>query len=165
MKKFCLIISIAVFLIFVLNGVQAQTTQPKLDQVELMKQFLGSWKFDMGKDTTGLWEAKSFGTGQECYYNIVTKGKILIEGKQLFGYDKKTDKFIAANLVKGMDIEIWVLWFTSNSKYVITSYSDISNPDKSSFKTDGEFTSPNTYSETIYNNGKVVMTYNYKRVK
>jgi hypothetical protein len=64
-----------------------------------------------------------------------------------------------------MDMEIWALWFTSNNKYVITYYSDISNPDKSSFKMDGEFTSPNAYSETYFMNGKAVMKYNYVRVK
>jgi hypothetical protein len=64
-----------------------------------------------------------------------------------------------------MDIEIWALWFTSNSKYVITYYSDISNPDKSSFKVDGEFISPNGYNETFIINGKPVMTYKYTQVK
>jgi hypothetical protein len=165
MKTFCFSTAIVVFLLLCSNGLQAQTTQTKLDQIELMKQFIGSWKLDMGKDTTGLWEAKLFGTGLECYFNSVTKGKILMEGKQLFGYDKKTDKYVAANLVKGMDIEIWALWFTSNSKYVITYYSDISNPDKSSFKMDGEFKSPNVYTETYIMNGKPVMTYTYTRVK
>jgi len=164
-KKLCLTISIAVFLLFLLNGLQAQSTQTKLNQVELMKQFIGSWKVDLAKDTVLFWDAKPFGTGLECYYKTVSKEKTLMEAKQLFGYEKKTDKYVAANLVKGMDIEIWALWFTSNNKYVITYYSDISNPDKSSFKMDGEFKSPNVYTETYIMNGKPIMTYTYIRVK
>jgi len=89
MKIFCLTISIAVFLLVLLNGLQAQTTQTKLNQIELMKQFIGSWKIDLGKDTTGFWECKPFGTGLEGYLKNVTKGKILMEVKQLVGYDKK----------------------------------------------------------------------------
>jgi hypothetical protein len=164
MKNFCLTLSVAVFLLFFLNGVHAQSTTTKLNQVELMKQLIGSWKVDMGKDTVLFWDAKPFGTGLECYYKTVTKEKTLMEAKQLFGYDKKTDKYIAANLVKGMDMEIWALWFTSNNKYVITYYSDISDPEKSLFKMDGEFKSPNVYTESFIMNGKPVI-YTYTRVK
>ncbi len=165
MKKSFLILVIAGFMVIGLSKVQAQTTQPKLNQVELMKQFIGNWKVDMAKDTVLYWDAKAFGTGFECYFKTVAKDKIISEGKQLFGYDSKLDKCVAATIFKGMDIEIWALWFTSKSKYVITYYSDISNPDKSSFKMDGEFTSPNAYSETLFMNGKAVMKYIYVRVK
>jgi hypothetical protein len=64
-----------------------------------------------------------------------------------------------------MDAEIWALWFISNNKYEITYYSDIPNPDKSSFKVDGEFKSPNEYIEIFIINGKPVMTYTYTRIK
>jgi len=165
MKTFCFSTMIVVFLLLFTNGIQAQATQTKLNQVELMKQFIGSWKVDLAKDTVLFWDAKPFGTGLECYYKTVSKEKTLMEAKQLFGYEKKTDKYVAANLVKGMDIEIWALWFTSNNKYVITYYSDISNPDKSSFKMDGEFISPNVYTETYIMNGKPIMTYRYTKVK
>ena len=82
MKKFCLITEIAVFLIFCLNGVQAQTMQTKLNQVELFKQWIGTWKSDNAKDTTAFWDAKSYGTGLEVNLKAVTQGKIVVEGKQ-----------------------------------------------------------------------------------
>ena len=165
MKTFCLTTITVVILLLFTNGLLAQNAQTKLNQVELMKQLIGSWKVDMGKDTVLFWDAKSFGTGLECYYKTVSKGKTLMEAKQLFGYDKKIDKYVAVNLVKGMDTEIWALWFISNIKYEITYYSDISSPDKSSFKVDGEFKSPNVYAETFIINGKPVMTYTYTRIK
>ena len=143
----------------------ASETAKELNQVELMKQFIGNWKVGMAKDTVLYWDAKAFGTGFESYFKTVAKDKIISEGKQLFGYDSKLDKCVSASFFKGMDMEIWALWFTSNNKFVITYYSDISNPDKSSFKMDGEFTSPNAYSETYFMNGKAVMKYNYVRVK
>ncbi len=139
--------------------------QPKLNQVELSKQLIGAWKADMGKDTTGLFEIKPFGTGLECYYNSANEGKILMEAKQLWGYDKKIDKNVAANLVKGKDIEIVAAWFISNNKYISIPYSDIANPEKASFKYEAEFKSPNLIVETLIINGKPLKTYTYTRVK
>ncbi len=165
MKKICLTISIAVFLLFLLNGLQAQTNQTNLNQTELMKQFIGSWKCDFMNDTTFFMEGKPFGTGSEYYYKYVTKGKLFTEGKQLGGYDKKNDKFVYVNLEKGKDIEMLALWFTSTNKYIITSYSDIANPEKASFKFEGEFKSPDLFVEKLIINGKLLKTYTMTRVK
>lgn len=130
-----------------------------------MKQFTGSWKAEMGKDTTFFMEAKPFGTGAEFNYNFVAKGKLFMEGKQLGGYDKKIDKFVYVNLEKGKDIEILALWFISNNKCVIMPYSDIANPEKASFKMEGEFKSPNVMTYTSIINGKPRKPDTYTRVK
>ncbi len=42
--------------------VQAQTTQTKLDQMELMKQYLGIWKGELAKDTVMILNFTSYGT-------------------------------------------------------------------------------------------------------
>jgi hypothetical protein len=136
-----------------------------LDQVELMKQFLGSWKCDIAKDTTAFWDAKSYGTGIEDNYRFVTKGRIVLEGKGLYGYDKSIDKFIDAGLVKGKDIGIYALGFKSKSKYESIPYSDISNPEKASFKIEGEVKSPDIFIETTIVNNKLLKTDTWTRVK
>ena len=165
MKKICLTISIAVFLLFFLNGVQAQTTTIKPNQVELMKQMIGNWKADLPKDTAYYENIKAFGTGLECNDKVAVKDKMITEEKELYGYDSKLDKYVGADLVKGKDIEIWAVWFTSNTKYEGMHFSDISNPDKASVKVEGELKSPDTFSQNFIMNGKVVMTYNFKRIK
>jgi hypothetical protein len=43
MNELCSATSIAVLLLLSSSFIQAQTTQPKLNQVELMKQFIGTW--------------------------------------------------------------------------------------------------------------------------
>ena len=43
MKKFCLINTIVVFISFCLNGVQAQPIQTNNNQIELARQFIGTW--------------------------------------------------------------------------------------------------------------------------
>jgi hypothetical protein len=98
MKTLFLTAMTVVFLLCLTIGVQAQTTQTKLDQVELMKQFLGTWKYELAKDTTIISEFTPFGTAIEDNYQIVTKGKILDSGNELLGYDKNSDRIITARL-------------------------------------------------------------------
>ena len=76
MKTSCLSSIVAVFLLLYTNGIQAQTTQTKLNQVELLKQFLGTWKYELSKDTTIISEFTPFGTAIEDNYQIVTEGKM-----------------------------------------------------------------------------------------
>jgi hypothetical protein len=142
MKIFCLSAMIAVFPLLCTNGLQAQTTQTKLNQVELMKQFLGSWKCDVDKDTIAFWNTKSYGTGLECEYNYVKNGKIVSEGKQLWGYDKTIDKFYATTLPKGMDIYIDVYCFISKDKCKIFTLYDMENPEKAPVRWEIEFKEP-----------------------
>jgi len=165
MKKSCLTITIVIFLLLCTHRLQAQTTQTKLNQVELMKQFVGSWECNVAKDTTRFWDVKSYGTGLECYLKVVTKGKLIVETKRLWGYDKQIDKYIGLELTKGMDMRIFAQWFTSNNKGEAILYSDISNPEMASLKGEAEFKSPDMYIITTIVNKKPVKTETWTRVK
>ena len=90
MKK--LYLTVIALLLLGPNVAQAQTNQTNLNQTELTKQFMGSWKCDFGNDTTFFMEGKLYGTGSEYNYNYAAKGKLFMEGKQLAGYDKKLIK-------------------------------------------------------------------------
>ena len=107
---------IVVIFLFSTIRIQAQTTQTKLNQIELMKQFLGTWKGETSKDTVITGHNTQFGTGLECVSQIAIKGKILDSVKQLLGYDKKYDKFILTELIKSSPvIEICASWFISKN--------------------------------------------------
>ena len=69
-----------------------------------MKQFIRSWKADYAKDTLAFWNARSYGTGLECNYKFVSVGKTVREGKQLWGYDTKTDRYVSVSLPEGLEI-------------------------------------------------------------
>ena len=137
----------------------------ELNQVDLMKLMVGYWKCESAKDTTQFFDTKPYGTGFECNYKHVTKGKTVMEGKDLWGYDKRIDKYLWAEVTKGSDIEIRVIWFITNNKYEVIQYSDISNPEKASWKIEGEFKSPNLIVETIIINNKPVRTDTWIQVK
>ena len=165
MKKFCLTVIISVSLLIWTNRLQAQNTLTKLNQVELIKQFINNWKGEIGRDTTAFWEIKSNGTGLECNFKYVTKDKIVMEGKQLWVYDKKVDKFILSSPTNGMDNWISGLWFTSKNKSLIVPFSDISNPEKASVILEMEFKSPDMFIQKTIVNNKIVKTDAYNRIK
>ena len=151
---------------FVEKIVKYKEPSKELNQVELMKQMIGSWQGDIGKDTTFFAECKSYGTtGLEWSYKNVTKGKIVMEGKQFWGYDRKVEKLIFSSMDKGGDIGMYASWFLSKNKYLYLPYSDISNPEAASFKIEGEIKSPDIVVETTVVNNKPVITYTYTRVK
>ena len=90
--------SMVVLLLLGANGIQAQTTQTKLDQMELMKQFLGIWKGELKKDTIMIMNFTSYGKAFEDNLKIFTKGKILSSAKEIYGYNPKYDKIVVAAL-------------------------------------------------------------------
>ena len=166
MKTFCLISIVAVFLLLYTNGLQAQTTHTKLDQVELLKQFLGTWKYELAKDTTIISEFTPFGTAIEDNYQIVTKGKILDSGNELLGYDKNSDRIITARLSKSSpDIEIMSWCWTSKNIFEGVRFQDITNPQNATFIMKIEFKSPDLFVMMFTQNNKVVASYTYTREK
>jgi hypothetical protein len=166
MKTICLTTMIAVFMLLCSIGILAQTNQTQLNQLELVKQFIGNWKMESGKDTTWFLEYKLFGTGMEEYYKSVTKGKIISSEKGIWGYDKEKDKNIHAQLWEPSSVvDINVFWFTSKNICEGVEYKDLSNPENASLKWKLEFKSPDLMVMTTTINGKVVSTSTITREK
>lgn len=158
MKKNYLTVIIALIFITGANILQAQATLTKLNQIELIKQFIGNWKGETGKDTTAFWEIKSNGTGIECNFKYVTKDKTIMEGNQLWAYDPKVEKFI---YVAGNS----ALWFTSKNKSIFVQTSEMADPDKATSKLEMEFKSPDVFLQRSIVNNNIVKTDTYHRVK
>jgi hypothetical protein len=165
MKKIYLMAVIPVFLVLMANRLQAQASMTNLNQVEQIKRFTGKWRGDEGKDTTVFWEIKSSGSGIDCSFRFVTKGNLIIEGKQFWGYDTKTDKFIMSSTTEGMDSGTSGLWFVSKNKCIITDINNLSSPEKAPFKIETEFKSPDMFVQTTIVNSKIIKTVAYNRVK
>jgi hypothetical protein len=155
MKSFCITILLAMF-------ASTQTTQTKLNQVELMKQFIGTWKSELGKNTIYIVENKPFGNGMDCNVQIISNGVVNDSVEQLFGYDKKTDKYLIAELIKSSSaLEISSAWFTSEQ----TGKIYITDPDGDSIKFDFEFITPDQIKETALLDNKMVLELIYNRIK
>jgi hypothetical protein len=166
MKTFSFTTMTVVFLLCLTIGIRAQTTQTKLDQVELLKQFLGTWKYELAKDTTIISEFTPFGTAIEDNYQIVTEGKILDSGNELLGYDKNDDRIIIARLSKSSpNIEITSWCWTSKNIFEGVRLQDITNPQNATFIMKIEFKSPDLFVIMFTQNNKVIAAYTYTREK
>jgi hypothetical protein len=75
MKKLYFLLTVAVLLLLSTNVMKSQTTQTKLNQTELMKQFLGTWQRNISKDTVEVWECKQYGKSFEMSVYLLIKDK------------------------------------------------------------------------------------------
>jgi hypothetical protein len=157
MKTFYLITMIVVFLLLSNNGINGQTTQSKLNQVELMKKYLGKWKCEIAKDTFYIEEETAFGDALEGNFKYITKDKIIDTGKQLIGYDKENDKFIIVQIGKS--------WFTSETESEGCPFRYISYPESAPSIWKNEFKSPDLFVETDIENNKKVGVRTYTRME
>ena len=153
MKTILLTDLIVVFFLFCSERIQAQTTNQHLDQIELMNQFIGTWKIEMGKDTIVISEYKPFKPGMiDGYVKVFTKKEAIMEYRQLLEYDKKMDKIIQTDVFRGQNNRLLVLWFTSKNSYTVVLQQDISYPDYAVFRAEGEIKSPDLIVNTLYKN-------------
>jgi hypothetical protein len=166
MKKSNILTMIPVFFVLFTSGMYAQT-KPGLNQVELLKQFIGNWKCETHKDTVLNVEIKAYGDGGlEFKLKGVTQGKVCLELKQLWGYDKKSDKVIVAMLVKGSPyIILQSTWFTDKDKYLQVPFEFASNPDQADFKVEFDIKSPDIVLRNEIVNNKSIVIETYKKVK
>jgi hypothetical protein len=164
MKTFVSTTLIVLLLIGVIVA-QAQTPQAKLNQVELEKQFIGTWKSEIAKDTIMYAEFTQFGL-MKGNIKVVTKDKILDSGEELFGYDKESDKSIQVTVWKSStDIEINAWQFVSKNIKVGVPLKDISNRPNATLKFKIEFKSSDLWVMTTLQNNQVVGTVTMTRVK
>jgi hypothetical protein len=154
-----------VSLFLMISGSQVNAVQARLNQIELMKQFTGSWKAEIAKDTVVLWDIKSTGTGLDCSYRYMKGGNVLFEGKQQWEYDVKTDKSVGTQVVNGKNEPMGFAWFTSKNKYVMVSYTNNNKSDNSGWKIEAEFKNPDTFIQNTFVNGKPINTVTFKRIK
>ncbi|MGD0754764.1 MAG: hypothetical protein ABR927_06850 [Bacteroidales bacterium] len=165
MKKFCLTIAIAVFLLICSNGVQAQNTQTALNQVELMKQFLGSWQATVGKDTVEVWEAQLYGNA------VITNVSQIIMGKKSPSYinnmcfDSKDGKLKGFILNYDGNYTTWIGLFSSQNNFS-GDLVDNFNPEKAWTKFSIVFVNPKEWTLTMFNTNGVKTSENkFSKVK
>ena len=170
MKKIYYILTlttlVCVFLLFNPNGIQAQTTETKLNQVELMKQFIGSWKYEGTDGTSMIFENIPFGDAMTGNTKTITKDTIFDSHKYLWGYDKKADKIMLSEIFSNTpNMEIDILWFTSKNTVEGVLQKDISNPENALTKYRFDFKTPDTFVLTIVQNNNVAAELMWNREK
>jgi hypothetical protein len=167
MKKFYSITIGVVLAVICGNGLNAQSGPADLNQAELLKQFIGTWENRSIKDTVYTAEFKPYGNaGLEFTLKSVTQGKQWMEMKQLWGYDKKSNKIVAAGFAKDNPaFMLQTLWFTTNNRAEQVSFESGSNPEKASFKVVFDIKSPDVVLREEFLNNESLGVETYTRVK
>lgn len=165
MKKLCFKALIAVFLLFLSNGIQGQTAQTKLNQLELAKQFLGTWQTNLGKDTVEMWEGKLYGNAVVVNVYMVIKGTRSELYISNFGYDNTEGKLKGYNLMPNAGFNTWVGIFTTD-KIIKIDGLDSFKPQILYWKADFEFKTPAEVIVRNYNSeGVKTGGWTFKKVK
>lgn len=165
MKTFCFSTMIAVFLLLCSNGIQAQTTQTKLDQVELMKQLLGNWQANEGKDTILLFEYKQFGQAYLANTYHIIKGQKTLSWINNFGFDVKEGKFKVYSIFLDGSYQTSISSFITEKEIFSDIVQDFA-PETASAKVHIVFVSSNEYIKSLINkDGKKIWEYKFVKIK
>ena len=147
-----------------LNTILAQSSEARLDQVALMKQFEGNWHANLGQDSVCDFNVTLTKKGGEGIFTYSAKGKPFFQGKQLWGYMSNIDRIIVCQLFVNIGwIQVWKMQFINPTKVLAQLY-NIDNQDKVVEAWEMEFKSSDTLTETLISSQKKqVNTFN--RVK
>ena len=117
MKK--IILSLIVLPMFVLCfsiNLNAQSSETDLDQVELMKQLIGSWTAETGVDTTVLWEIIPSGWGYTHNLDFKAKGETYQTNKGIIGTPENFETVTMVTLWQDGWISIYKGKFVSDKE-------------------------------------------------
>ncbi len=111
--------TMAVSLLVCSIGILAQTAQTQLNQLELMKQWLGTWQATVDKDTVEVWDYQQY--GKTCIINVylVIKGQKTPLYMNNMGFDSKGDKFKGYVLYSDGNYLTWIGLFKAENKFLV----------------------------------------------
>jgi hypothetical protein len=164
MKKLALT-TIVVFFSVCYFGIQGQPTQPQLDQLKLMQQFIGTWQADYAKDTIVVWNCQPYGKV------IIITGTWLIRGQKTssfinnISFNSKESKFYGFVLFPSGNKNTWTSSYVSEKKS-IGEYCANFNPEKVWAKFEIIHESPTAFTYYQFNmQGAKTAEWNFKIVK
>lgn len=166
MKPLCFFSMIAVFFLIFNNGLQAQTTQPKLDQLKLAQDFLvGTWKRVINKDSVELAETQQYDKAFVGNVYLVVNGKKSLRSTMSYFFSAKEGKFKGFWLWPTGGYRTWIGSYTSENKFSSNNVQDF-NPEKVLSRSELVYDTPNSYTAIFYSlDGTKRGEYKWTRVK
>lgn len=124
MKKLYFLLTVAVLLLLSTNVMKSQTTQTKLNQTELMKQFLGTWQSNISKDTVEVWECKEYGKSFETSVYFLIKDKKVPIRLDNLTLSSDIDKFKGFQIYYNGSYSTYIGSFISDKKFAVDFVQD-----------------------------------------
>jgi hypothetical protein len=97
--------------------IDAQTKQPKLNQMELYKQFTGTWKAEIGVDSIEMRECREYGLAFIIDIYRIINGKRIPVYINNVSYDATDGKFKGFLLYPNGTYFTWVGMFTKSNYF------------------------------------------------
>jgi len=165
MKKLCFTTMIAVFMLLCTNGLQAQTTQIKLDQVKIMQQGLGTWEAIVGKDTVQVLENQQYGKSFISNLSRVIKGTKSPVYINNYCFDSKDGKFKGFVLYANGQYGTWIGLHTNEKMLILDIVQDF-KPETVLMKNEIVLETPTKMTWTYFNtDGTKAQEFKYNKVK
>lgn len=168
MKKVFFATMILVLMVLGTSGLHAQTVETKLNQVELHKKYLGTWRSEH-KDTIAVVTYTPYAkNGMQATYKVTTKGKIVYQSRQLLAYDKNSDKYLCMYFEKSLPgVNLYMCGFTSGdqTETVQLLISDADHVKKGNEMWREVFKSRDMFIQNYQVNNKTVSVRSFMRVK
>ena len=121
----------------------AQPAEKELDQAELLKQFIGTWEADNGKDSVVVLNCTPFNNGLFCFQEDKANGKTYLSYKVVFGLSDDKEMIIAAAPVPNGTMLIDFGKFVEKDKYVADRY--LGNKTHVASQMEWEFLTPESF--------------------
>lgn len=115
--KTILKITLALIVLVCSIGIQAQTKQPKLKQMELYKQFVGNWQAEIGTDSIEFRECREYGSAFVIDVHRIINGKKIPFYINNVSYDANDGKFKGFLLYPNGGYFTWIGEFTKNNLF------------------------------------------------
>jgi hypothetical protein len=119
MKNFCSAAVIAIFLLVCSIGIHAQTTKTQINQLELMKRFIGTWQTNVGKDTVEVWDCQPYGEGFIINVYHIIKGEKNPYYINNVGFDSLDGKLKGFVLWPSGDYITWIASYNAENKFKV----------------------------------------------
>lgn len=109
--------TLAFAILFYSTGIEAQRPQPKLNQLELYKQFTGTWQAEIGADSVEVRECREYGLSFVIDVYQVIKGKKIPVYINNISFDSNEGKFKGFLLYPNGAYFTWIGQFTNNNYF------------------------------------------------
>ena len=149
MKTFCSTTMIVVFLLLCTNGIQAQNTQTKPDQLKLMQRSVGTFQHVISKDSLEVSECQQYGNAFVQNIYLVVNGNKSFSFGIVSVYSPKEDKFKCFWFRPNGSYSTMISSFTSENKYNSDLVQNF-NPEKVLSRYEG-VSGTDGYTATFYN--------------
>lgn len=165
MKKLSFTTVLFVFLLFIFNGIQGQTTQTQLDQVKLMQRLIGTWQTVINKDTTVIAEYQQYGGAFLQHQYLVVNGKKSLNYLNNFCFSPQEGIFKGFAVMTNGGYGTWIGSFVSENKFNLSIIKDF-NQQVVYMKSESTLVSPKIMTSIDYNpEGVKLVEYKSEKIK